>query len=168
MSASLCLQLSRTTLRIISSIKIFLIAKDAHILCVFLIIYRNNMRFTFPKAEHLCLKNDVAALFESGSAFVSFPYRVVIRKVDKDSVPVKVLIISQKKKLREAVWRVLLRRQIREAYRLNKAPLFEFLGTQPYSLHVAFMSVESKTLPQKFMHDKMAVTISKIINKLKE
>lgn len=126
------------------------------------------MRFTFPKAEHLCLKNDVAALFETGTAFVSFPYRVVVRKVEKDTVPAKILIISQKKKLKKAVWRVHLRRQIREAYRLNKVPLFEFLSEQNYSVHIAFMSVDSKLTDQKFMQEKMTLTIKKIINKLRE
>lgn len=124
------------------------------------------MRFTFPKAEHLYLKNDVAELFESGTAFVSFPYRVVYKKVEKNSVPAKVMIISQKKKLKKAVLRVRLRRQIREAYRLNKAPLFEFLATKDYSLHIAFMFLESALAEQKVMHDKMTYTIKKLIHKL--
>ena len=89
------------------------------------------MRFTFPKPEHLCRQRDIDALFtpESRSA-VAFPLRMLVREVahtDPHAPRVQVLVSVSKRKFKHAVDRNRAKRQLREAYRLNKHLLLAVL-----------------------------------------
>ena len=81
------------------------------------------MDHRFPKAEHLCLQRDIDALFASGAhSVVGFPLRAVWHEVEWDGhgPRVKVLVSVSKRKFKHAVDRNRAKRQMREAYRLNK------------------------------------------------
>lgn len=89
------------------------------------------MRQTFSKAERLCSKKEIERLFAKGSpetrsVFV-YPFRVLYRLALADPVPAlpQLLISVSKRTFKRAVDRNLLKRRIREAYRRNKALLFE-------------------------------------------
>ena len=78
-------------------------------------------QYKFPKAEHLCLKRDIERLFSAGTKSLSaYPLRVVVGAAETGSVPVKVLMSVSKRRLHHAVDRNRAKRQMREAYRLNK------------------------------------------------
>ena len=78
-------------------------------------------RFTFPKAEHLCLKNDIERLFSAGGKSLSaYPLRLVAHSADSAAVPVKVLMTVSKRRLRHAVDRNPAKRQMRAAHRLQE------------------------------------------------
>jgi len=77
--------------------------------------------YTFKKEERLCNKKLIDELFHNGSSFLCYPYRVMWLAVDETAeYPVQVLIAVPKKRYKRAVDRNLVRRRIREAYRLNK------------------------------------------------
>lgn len=71
----------------------------------------------FPKSEKLCSDKAIAELQTSGKRFVVWPLRFVYQPVDDET---KVLIWAPKSLFKHAVDRNLLRRRIREAYRLHK------------------------------------------------
>ena len=110
----------------------------------------------FPKAEHLCLRNDIDALFSAGAkALTAFPLRVVYREVKhKDGPKVKVLLSVPKRKLRHAVDRNRAKRQLRETYRLNKPTLGGALG-EKQALHLAFMWLSDKPVDTKVIEKKV-------------
>lgn len=110
----------------------------------------------FPKAEHLCLRNDIDALFSAGAkALTAFPLRVVYREVKhKDGPKVKVLLSVPKRKLRHAVDRNRAKRQLRETYRLNKPTLVGALG-EKQALHLAFMWLSDKPVDTKVIEKKV-------------
>ena len=110
----------------------------------------------FPKAEHLCLRNDIDALFSAGAkALTAFPLRVVYREVKhKDGPKVKVLLSVPKRKLRHAVDRNRAKRQLRETYRLNKPTLVGTLG-EKQALHLAFMWLSDKPVDTKVIEKKV-------------
>lgn len=117
----------------------------------------------FPKAEHLCLRNDIDALFSAGAkALTAYPLRVVYREVNHTEGPkVKVLLSVPKRKLRHAVDRNRAKRQLREAYRLNKPTLLETLGDKK-GLHLAFMWLSDKPVDSKVIEKKVINLLHRI------
>ena len=99
------------------------------------------MMYTFKKPEHLCLQNEIEALFSAGSSSMSvFPIRATFRKLEYTGrgPKVKVLLSVSKRKLHHAVDRNRAKRQLREAYRLQKQLLWEQLP-EGMALNVAFI-----------------------------
>lgn len=91
---------------------------------------------TLRKPERLRHRTLVNELFERGSSLYAFPLRMqwlfvpasrmksAFRDGRPDGIdPLQRMIVIPKRKMRHAVDRVLLRRRVREAYRLNRLPL---------------------------------------------
>lgn len=76
---------------------------------------------TFKKEERLCNKKLIDELFHSGSSFLCYPFKVSWLYADESSAyPVQVLVSVSKKRFKRAVDRNLIKRRMREAYRLHK------------------------------------------------
>lgn len=77
---------------------------------------------TFGKEERLCSDKDIDLLYKTGASFLQHP--VVFYYVATANVKCsKVLVSVSKKKFKKAVDRNLVKRRLREAYRLNKSLL---------------------------------------------
>ena len=76
----------------------------------------------------------------------------------------QMLITVPKKKRRHAVDRVLMRRRIREAYRLSRLPLKERLEADMSvgTLSLAFIYLCDKNLPYSLIEEKMRRLLSKL------
>lgn len=77
--------------------------------------------YRFPKKERVCAKRDIELLFEKSKLVRSgvFSIRYILR--DRGDEPeAKVLIVVPKKRVRKAVERNRVKRQLRELYRLHK------------------------------------------------
>ena len=96
--------------------------------------------FSFRKSERIHSLKQIDELFGGGKsrALSAFPIRVVYRYVHRlpTETPFQVLISVPKRNLKHAVDRNRVKRQLREAYRLNKHLLFnskqkrrEFINT---------------------------------------
>ncbi len=84
-----------------------------------------KISYSFPKEERLRSKKLITELFRTGSSFNLYPLRFVLLKHSEPSeTPAQVLISVSKKYFKKAVDRNRLKRQIREAYRLNKHILY--------------------------------------------
>ncbi|KAB7528622.1 ribonuclease P protein component [Flagellimonas olearia] len=80
---------------------------------------------TFPRKEKLKSKKVFEDLFMDGKNISEFPIKLIYRNTNfKDGVPIKVGVVAPKKKFRHAVDRNRIKRLLREAYRLNKALIF--------------------------------------------
>jgi ribonuclease P protein component len=83
---------------------------------------------TFKKAERLCNRTLINALFKEGRSFNIYPVRVSWMDIDPGTPsPAEVLIIVSRKKFSKATERNRIKRRIREAYRKNKSLFYECL-----------------------------------------
>ena len=98
--------------------------------------------FTLKKKERLNKRGLIDRLFSEGEAFVSYPIRFIYFSVSKDSTesPVKVLFSAPKRRFKKAVDRNKLKRQMREAYRINKG-LLNLESDQANQLVIAFQYI---------------------------
>lgn len=77
--------------------------------------------YTFRKEERLCSRKYLDLLFKNGSSFLLYPFRISYLFVDVvTDMQAQVVINVPKRRYKRAVDRNLLKRRIREAYRLNK------------------------------------------------
>lgn len=122
------------------------------------------MEHGFPKPEHLCLQRDIDALFTAADhSAVAFPVRAVWRKVEWSGrgPRVKVLVSVSKRKFRHAVDRNRAKRQLREAYRLNKHILTGSVG-----LHIGFIWIADEPQKSALVHKRIANLLRRIDDEL--
>jgi ribonuclease P protein component len=78
-------------------------------------------KFAFAKEERLSREIWIKELFEKGSSFNLYPFRIIfLDHPDQNYSSHQVLISVSIRNFKEAVDRNQLKRRIREAYRLNK------------------------------------------------
>jgi ribonuclease P protein component len=83
---------------------------------------------TFSKSEKLCSKKAIEELFQHGKSFYCSPF-LIVWGYSKSEIPypAQVAFSVSKKAFKLAVTRNLIKRRTREAYRKNKAGLYDFL-----------------------------------------
>jgi ribonuclease P protein component len=100
------------------------------------------IRTTFPKSERLVSQKLIDQLFTGGKnrSLSEFPLRLVysLRQRQEGDEPVQLLISVPKKHFHHAVDRNRVKRQLREAYRHCRQPLFTALPSDR-SLQVALL-----------------------------
>tara|TARA_B100002051_G_C16540120_1_gene537107 strand:+ start:472 stop:846 length:375 start_codon:yes stop_codon:yes gene_type:complete len=106
----------------------------------------NQGQLTFSKEERITHKGDIEKLFTSGKKLNLFPFDIRYYSGNMGSIN-KVLISVSKKNIKSAVKRNLLKRRIRESYRLNKKQL----SNSGYS--IAIIYVDNKILKFKQIDD---------------
>ncbi len=82
----------------------------------------NGISYTFAKKMRLSSKKDIDSLFTGANSFTNSPFRVfyrIVKQEDNNSSPCSLVISVPKKHLRSAVKRNLVKRRVREAFRLN-------------------------------------------------
>ncbi len=98
---------------------------------------------------------------------MAYPLRVVfVLEEKKEAELVSVMVSVPKKRFKRAVKRNLLKRRMREAYRLNKPALLEKLEAKQLQLHVAFNYVSNDLLDFEKIDRKMKIALQKIMEKI--
>ena len=115
------------------------------------------------KCEKLCSRTAINGLFADGRNMVAYPLRAVVAiKTCDDGAATRFMITVPKKKIRTAVGRVLVRRRIREAYRLNRALLSPRLGSIGNRADIAFIYMDKSIASYATIDAAMKVLLDKI------
>jgi ribonuclease P protein component len=127
-----------------------------------------EQRFTFKKEERLCSKILIDRLFTEGKSVYSPPFRFVFFPVQylKGEFPVQVVFSVPKRNFKHAVKRNLIRRRMREAYRLNKTAFYEGLDLSGKKLAMMIIYIEKEISEFPTIENGILKGLKKVVNKL--
>lgn len=120
----------------------------------------------FSKSERLCSKVEIDSLISDGKHFTLSPFKVIWKKQEADAGSVKVLITVPKRLFKRAVDRNLLKRRIREAYRLHKIELTGKLSGQ--RLQFSLIYIAKTQLDSQHIHEAVKMVIDKLNLEIKK
>ena len=127
----------------------------------------NINNYKFRKGEKIVGENRIDSLFIEGKSFVAFPLRVVYLKTELSlSSPISVLVSVPKKRIKSAVKRNRIKRQVREAYRLNKHYLEALTESIDHHLDIAFVFVREDLMEYSIIEKGMRKGLTEIANRL--
>ncbi|MEO5600740.1 MAG: ribonuclease P protein component [Cyclobacteriaceae bacterium] len=113
--------------------------------------------FTLRKEERLHKEKLIQELFEMGSSFYLFPFKVLSRHNPDPKFPVhQVLISVSKKNFKKAVDRNRIKRRVRESFRLNK----NLLPTEP-KLLIAYIYTAKEILTFAQIQERLIKTLNR-------
>ncbi|MCX6220320.1 MAG: ribonuclease P protein component [Bacteroidia bacterium] len=121
---------------------------------------------TFRKDEKLCSQKLMGELFLSGNSFLSYPLRIVWKifgELPSES-PAQAGFSVPKKLFKHAVDRNILKRRMRESFRLHKSELYDQLRQSDKRLALMFVYIAKEELP----YAKIEPAIVKAIEKIKK
>lgn len=119
--------------------------------------------FELPKEERICSDKTIDSLFTDGDSCFKYPLRVVYKPRVEVAVSTSRMLISvPKKRFKHAVDRNRIKRQVREAYRLNKS----LLSTIGQGTDIAFVYASSTHYPQERIEGAVTSALKEIVKKL--
>ncbi len=126
---------------------------------------------TFRKEERVCSRKLIDKLFCGGfsRSLTAFPIRLVYLKTEtiEGDPQVKILISVPKKFFKRAVKRNRVKRQLREAYRKNKAILSETIAKHKgMGLVLAFIWIDDKLYPSSEVEKKVVNLLQRMSEKV--
>lgn len=127
--------------------------------------YIPAMNYKLPKSERLHAEKSIKELFNEGSSFFLFPFKVqfFVKKGVPTGTP-QVLFSVSKRKLRKAVDRNFVKRRIKEAYRLNKG----LLSPENIDLNVGLIYVAGNLMEFSEIQPKIILCLKKLQTLLSE
>lgn len=121
------------------------------------------MTNTLCKSERLDKKKVIEKMFAGGSrSFSVFPLRVVYLPVEELDANVSILVSVSKRRFKRAVKRNRVKRQIREAYRVNKHELLSVLAERQCRLAVAFIYISDQLAESSVIEDRMKTALARV------
>jgi ribonuclease P protein component len=125
------------------------------------------MTKTFRKEERLCSQSVIDEIFSKGKEQRKFPFIAkYIFQRDAAEPGVKIVISVPKKKAKHAVDRNRLRRQIKEAYRLNKSEFLDPVIKNKISLRLFIIYTGKEKENYAFLQDKLKLILNSLLNEV--
>ena len=115
-------------------------------------------KFTLKKSERLSQEKLIQELFDKGSSFYLYPFKVFFLPNER---PINQVMTSVPKNIfKRAVDRNAIKRRIREGYRQNKAKL-----VSDDFFFIAYIYTAREILPSALIRQKIVLSFDKLISK---
>ena len=122
-------------------------------------------KLSFPKAEKLCSKLIIEAIYQNGKKIKQFPFMLNYIEVSEEYMmdfPVQIVISVPKRKVKNASGLNRLKRQIREAYRLNKVNIVTEVVTNKKRLALFLIYIGKEKENYAFIEKKIKVLLKQL------
>ena len=124
-----------------------------------------DLSATFLKSERLCRKKIIDDLFSLKQSFLVFPYRIVWMSFEPiETSAIQIAIGVGKKYDKRAVKRNLIKRRIREAYRKNKHPLYQYCEKNKKGFYIFISFVGKEELSYTYLEERLKKVFDKLIH----
>jgi ribonuclease P protein component len=129
--------------------------------------------FSFHKEERLCSQKIIDTMFASGNSFLCYPLKVVWIEtrylpaggLEKESpYHAQFAFTVPKKNFKRAVKRNLLKRRMRESYRLRKETLYNHLEDNNKKIAAMVIFIAKEPLEYNKIDKAMAKALEKLIS----
>ena len=118
---------------------------------------------TFLKNERLCGKTTIDSLFINGSSIKDSILRLVWNTEDFDNdIIAQTLIVVPKKNIKNAAARNVLKRRMREAFRIYKSGLYAKIKSKKQQLAIAIIYQEQEILSYKAIEEKTKLILERL------
>jgi ribonuclease P protein component len=123
---------------------------------------------TFKKEERLCNKRLIDELYHNGSSFLCYPFKASWLFIDEPmQFPAQILFSVSKKRFKRAVDRNLIKRRMREAYRLHKQQhLYDKLRSTERKIALSLGYIGKEIAPYDFTEKKMLKLLAQLCTEL--
>jgi ribonuclease P protein component len=129
-----------------------------------------KQKLTFNKKERLSSKILIDEVFEKGKKFKSYPFIATYLTQDSNDSDweskVRVVITVPKRKVKFANKRNRVRRQIKEAYRLNKSDFYTQLEEKNTNLALFLIYIGKEKEEYSFIDKKIKLLLTDLVKQL--
>ena len=124
----------------------------------------------FSKINRLTSKTQIQRIFTEGNRLYEAPFSVLflfLNNINTDDSNLQIAISVPKKKITSAVKRNLIKRRIREAFRIQNENLISQL--EKHDRKIILMIIYSDTKPQNFslIKSKISLTLQRLSNQIR-
>lgn len=122
--------------------------------------------FSFKKGERITSRKILSSLFTKGESVYVHPLRILYRRSSGDRYPAAFAVSVPKRLFRKAVDRNLLKRRIREAYRMKKPGFYSGLNAMGRQVHLVILYQDQKKFDYFSIEDALRKGLEKLLQEI--
>jgi ribonuclease P protein component len=120
-------------------------------------------QFSFNKGERLSSSETISNLFRNGRSAVQFPLRFIYTVDMESNFPARMAVSVPKRLFKRAVDRNLLKRRIREAYRLQKNDFYKELEKKHVRLNLVIQYQHGEIMDYEKLEKSVRAGLDKVV-----